>query len=154
MARKQNAESDAGRDERGRRVAHADSGGGGTSGGRGKLEWAVSIASAFLILAMLVYLAWEGLTLREPPSFQAAVDSIWTAAGRHYISADIQNTGDNSVESIIVGFELMRADSMVAETEVTLDWLPAHSRREVVALFDDVPRRHRITVEVRGYLVP
>jgi hypothetical protein len=58
---------------------------------------------------------------------------------------------------VVVHLELVAGDSVLAESDLTVDWLPGNSRRRVNGIFRRSPSELRATgvrSEVRGYVTP
>jgi len=79
-------------------------------------------------------------------------------SGVYRYPIDVRNAGDEAARSVVVHVELIGSDSTIAESDLTVDWLPGRSSRRIVAVFDRPPSPElspdSVTAEVRGYLVP
>ena len=86
------------------------------------------------------------------------VDSVSLDGSAYRVPATIHNIGDKSAKDVVVHVELVRADkdSAVAETDITVDWLPGKSSRDVMAVLTPKKSdsRLRARAEARGYVVP
>jgi uncharacterized protein (TIGR02588 family) len=78
-------------------------------------------------------------------------------AGSYHAPVTVKNSGDESAKAVIVHMELVASDSVLAESDVTIDWLPGNSSRDVVGVFArsaSGPQPTGVRAEVHGYATP
>jgi Protein of unknown function (DUF2393). len=69
----------------------------------------------------------------------------------------VRNSGDDAAKRVMVHLELVASDSVLAQSDLTIDWLPGNTSKDVVGLFTRPPAAPRPTgvrAEVRGYEAP
>ena len=118
------------------------------------LERLVSWVSLLLLLSAAGFLVWEGTRREAPPAFQTQIQKIWSSDGRHYVRIGIRNTGDESVQTLGVQVALLDGNRTVAASDAQLSWLPSHSERQAVVIFNKDPRLFELRVQLKGYEEP
>ena len=117
-------------------------------------ERVISWGSLLLLFATAAFLVRETLQREVPPSFETSTRTVRAAQGRYYLPVVVENTGGQSVQNLQLRVELREGADVVATAEGALEWLPAHSQREVVVIFDRDPQRYRVVVVLEGYERP
>ena len=119
------------------------------------LERAATILSGLLVLFLLSVLVWDAVHPNLPAAF--TVQTIRTEERENGYRAEIEvaNTGDDAAKSVIVHVQMLGQDTILAETDLTVDWLPGRSKHVVVGFWPK-PQMPVIAVrpEVRGYSNP
>lgn len=122
--------------------------------GSDPLETLVSLLSALLLLGAIGFLVWEGVSLTEPPTFEAETGAVWHSDGRYYLPLVVRNSGGESVQNLGLNVTLEEGARTVAQAETAIVWLPAHSQRRAVVIFDQDPKAYRIVTSFEGYEPP
>lgn len=117
-------------------------------------EKIASAISLILVIAVVGFLAREGLRREEPAAFDAIVVSVADRDGFFYLTASVSNQGRESAEQIRIIAWLGDGEALIEESEATIDRLPGRSRREVGFVFRNDPRQHHVTIEIEGYQKP
>jgi uncharacterized protein (TIGR02588 family) len=121
------------------------------------LERGATIASALIVLFLLSVLVWDAAHPNAPPSFRVHPGKVEMRDNAYRAEVDVENTGDDAAKGVIVHLELVGRDTTLAETDLTIDWLPGRSSHRVVGFF---PRPERgedvigVKPEVHGYSAP
>jgi len=121
------------------------------------LERATTFVSAMIVLFLLSVLVWDAVHPNAPPSFRVHPGKVEIRDNAYRAEVDVENTGDDAAKSVMVHLELVGRDTTLAETDLTIDWLPGRSRHRVVGFF---PRPAGATEvigvkpEVHGYSAP
>ena len=118
------------------------------------LERIASWASAALILALIVYLGWDALHPDTPAELEARVGATRRTRTAYETTVVVTNAGDQAARDVHLRVILEAAGVEPEEGEATLDWVPGHSRREAVVLFNRDPALGTLRAEVRGFQVP
>lgn len=121
------------------------------------LEKIATGISAILVALLVAALVWDSVHPDAPAKVTVQMASPSIIGSQYQVPLTIQNRGDQSAKDVVVHVELVAeaGDSVIAESELTIDWLPRESSRNAVGLFDQpqiVPVRVR--ADVRGYVVP
>ena len=122
--------------------------------GSDPLETLVSLVSALLLLGAIGFLIWEGVSLTEPPRFEAETGVMWTSDGRYYLPMEVYNSGGESVQNLGLSVTLKDGGETVTRAETAIAWLPAHSQRRAVVIFDRNPETYRVVTDFEGYEPP
>jgi len=123
----------------------------------GRLEIVATAISAVLIASLLSVLLWDALHPNTAPAFSTKPGRIVTAGGSYRVPVTVRNSGDDAAREVVVHLELVAADSLLAESDVTIDWLPGNTSRQLVGLFArpaSGPSPSGVRAEVRGYVTP
>src|SRR3954464_11805760 len=101
------------------------------------LEKIATTLSALLVAALIVVLVRDALHRDAPPRFTVDVGSIALVGPGYHVPVTVHNLGDKSAKSVVVHLELViaRNDSVAAESDVEIDWLPGQSSRDVMGVF-------------------
>jgi uncharacterized protein (TIGR02588 family) len=121
------------------------------------LERGATIVSAMIVLFLFSVLVWDAVHPNAPPSFRVHPGKVEIRDNAYRAEVDVENTGDDAAKSVMVHLELLGRDTTLAETDLTIDWLPGRSRHRVVGFF---PRPEGgaevigVKPEVHGYSAP
>jgi uncharacterized protein (TIGR02588 family) len=151
--------SDAGSERRNER--DEDSGGEGNETAHdrraGPLEVVATAISALIIAAVLSVLIWDALDPNTPPAFTTQPGRIAIARGVYRVPIAVRNSGDDAAKAVVVHVELVASDSVLVESDLTIDWLPGNTSKGLVALLArpaSSPTPTGVRAEVRGYATP
>jgi uncharacterized protein (TIGR02588 family) len=119
----------------------------------------IATTIAGLLVALLVgVLIWNATHPDTPAQLSVEPRSVQLDASGYRLPVTVRNRGDKSAKDVVVHMTLVsvRTDSTIDESEITIDWLPRQSSREVVGMFARRSNGEQIGVraEVRGYVVP
>jgi len=121
---------------------------------RNPLETAVLAASSLLVAASLGVLAFQGTHDGRPPMLETRVDSVIALGGVHHLHVTVHNGGDRSAAGAQLRARLLRGATVVAESEATIDWVPAQSSASATLLFEEDPRELELEARVVGFTEP
>ena len=135
-----------------------DAGDRGERGGdrqlRNPLETAVLLGSALLVAGSIGVLAFQGTHDARPPVLETRVDSVVARGGVHHLHVTVHNAGDRSAAGAQLRARLLRDTTAVAESEATIDWVPARSSAGATLIFEEDPRGLKIEARVVGFTEP
>lgn len=123
----------------------------------GPLEIVATAISALLVAGLLSVLIWDAVHPNTPPAFATHPGRVTMSNGSYRVPVSVRNSGDDAAKAVIVHLELVASDSVLAESDLTIDWLPGNSSKDVVALFArpaSSPTPTGVRAEVRGYETP
>lgn len=132
----------------------------GDPGGRKRnggniVETVVSLISGAAILAILGYLAWQGLRPSQPPLFQIDTGKSRQVGNRFQLPVHVRNVGDEAAQSVHVVVEMENPSTTEPEKgEITIDWIPGQSVRSGFVIFTEDPARGKLTATVDGFQLP
>jgi uncharacterized protein (TIGR02588 family) len=123
------------------------------------LERVATTISVLLVGALLAVLGWDAAHPNAPPEFKVESGVTTAAYGHLRTTVTVTNIGDDAAKSVVVHIALEGPDTVKAETELTIDWLPGHSSRNVVGVFPEAAHsadsaRVRVVASVHGYAEP
>jgi uncharacterized protein (TIGR02588 family) len=121
------------------------------------LEKITTFVSALLIVGLFGVLVWDVVHPNTEPALTAHPGAIAIVAGAYRAPVAVRNAGDESAKSVVVHLELVALDSVLAESDITIDWLPGNSSRDIVGLFsrpETAVKPTAVRAEVRGYATP
>ena len=117
------------------------------------LEWGFGVVSGVLVIALLIYLAYQGIRPQEPPSFTLSVHHVERLGDGYHVAIAVRNVGDSTAAEVAVrGALASGGDPETSET--VLDFIPPRSTRQSVLLFAHDPAHGTLTLSVRGYNEP
>ena len=123
----------------------------------GPLEIATTVVSTLLVAALLSVLIWDAVHPNTPPAFATQPGRVVIAGGSYRVPVSVRNSGDDAAKAVVVHLELIASDAVLAESDLTIDWLPGNTSKEVVGLFArpaSAPVPTAVRAEVRGYAAP
>ncbi|HET6777689.1 MAG TPA: hypothetical protein VFH26_02255, partial [Gemmatimonadales bacterium] len=89
-------------------------------------EWIVAIASGALVLALLGFLVYEGVSSPgTPPAVSIEVDSIQKAGPGYLVLFRARNGGRTTAAEVLIEGELEADSGTVERSETTIDYVPA-----------------------------
>jgi len=113
------------------------------------LEWGAAGVGLLLILAVLTLLAMHALSPNGPPILRVTqIDQTTNPAG-HTIKIEVVNDGATAAAGVLVEGALGSETS-----EVSLDYVPAKSKREASLVFQGDPKAGALTLRVKGFVEP
>lgn len=137
-----------------KRDARGEGEGAGDRERRNPLETAVLVASALLVAASIGVLAFQGTRDLRPPVLETRVDSVVARGGVHHLHVTVHNSGDHSAAGAQLRARLLRDTTVVAESEATIDWVPARSSAGATLIFEEAPQGLKIEARVVGFTEP
>ena len=114
-------------------------------------EWVVAAASTLVVAGMIGFMLYEGIAKPSTPAaitVRAAAPE--RAGGGWRVEVTARNDGRSTAAALRVAGELMEGDSTVESSEVTIDYVPAGSKRRAVLWFSRDPARYRLDVRPTG----
>jgi uncharacterized protein (TIGR02588 family) len=120
------------------------------------LEWVVGAISLVLVLSLLAYLGFRGLSDNgRPPQFVTRVEAIEPVGDLFHVIVAVTNPGSKTAAGVIVEADL-GADGEASESvEIEFDYLPAGSTRHGTFVFARDPSRDgELRLSVLGYTAP
>ena len=118
------------------------------------LEHVATAISALLVATMLGILIYDATRESTPPAFETKIGRVQTVGKKLRVPVEIRNTGDEAGHNIQLHIELLSADSVLAESELTIDWLAGRSKHDAVGFFEKPELPYTAKAEVRGYTEP
>ncbi|MGY1652771.1 hypothetical protein [Geodermatophilus sp. SYSU D01119] len=117
-------------------------------------EYAVGTLGLLLVLALLAFLGYQALAVRQTgPQLTATVTGIEQVEGGWQARFTVRNTGGAAVAQVEVTGTL-ESGGTSEEATATLDHVPAQSSRGGALLFTTDPRSGRLEVRPVGYALP
>lgn len=120
----------------------------------GWLERAATILSALLVAGMLGVLIYDATRPSSPPAFETKLGRIDTIGGNLRIPVEVRNTGDEAGHNVQLHIEILSGDSVLAESDLQVDWLAGRSKHDAVGFFEKPTLPYTAKAEVRGYTEP
>lgn len=109
------------------------------AGGTTRGEWVLGIAGALLALAVCGLLAFQAITRDGEPALQLEVTGWQQGPGGYAVSVQVTNSGGRTAEAVEVSGEVIRGGTTVETGSVTIDYVPADSRRTATLVFSEDP---------------
>ena len=123
----------------------------------GWLEIVATGVSSLLLAAMLGVLIRDAAHPNTSPEFAVRPGPVAVTGASYRVSVTVHNSGDDAAKGVMVHLELVASDSTMAQSDLTIDWLPGNTSKEVVGLFTrpaSAPSPTGVRAEVRGYATP
>ena len=124
------------------------------SSGPDWLERIASWTSGALMLALAAFLVWDARKTDLPAAVEATAEAPRASGTRYLLPVLVRNTGDEPAQDVQVKIEIRDGDKVVADADLTIDWLAGRSKRHVVAVLPVNPATAKVSVEVTGFTEP
>jgi uncharacterized protein (TIGR02588 family) len=123
--------------------------------GTSRLEWAAAALGGVLLISLIGYLAYTGLTAAAgPPRIEVRTGKLDQGPGGYIVQFAARNNGESTAAAVKVRGRLLTGDQVVEESEAVLDFVPERSEREGGLFFERDPRRHTLSIRAEGYAKP
>ena len=115
---------------------------------------------ALLIALLVAVLIWDAAHPDAPARLTVDVSPPAVVGPQYQVPVTVHNRGDKSAKDVVVHFELDDAaanDSVIAESDLTVDWLPRESSRDIVGLFVNAlcePKKVTVAADTRLQAAP
>ncbi len=104
------------------------------------LEWCVFGISLMLVISILGYLLYlEFVPATNHFKFDIRIGSARKSEGRYFVPVIVKNECNKTARDVLV--EITSANDPSEKKELTFDYVPRHSEREGMALFQKDPGR-------------
>ncbi|HEV7436558.1 MAG TPA: TIGR02588 family protein [Pseudorhizobium sp.] len=119
------------------------------------IEWAVAALGAILLVAMLGYMVFFGLSRPEsPPQILVTYGDARQEPGGYALEFTASNKGGSTASQALIKGVLKRGSETVEEAEVTIDYIPQTSDRKGTLTFKQDPSHFELKVGVAGFADP
>ncbi|MGF7158902.1 uncharacterized protein (TIGR02588 family) [Rhodoligotrophos appendicifer] len=123
--------------------------------GTSPLEWVFASFGGVLVVAIIGYLLYSNFT-RPPGIPNLIVEQTETQkvdAG-FVVIAHVYNKGDAAAAGVVISAELRDGETVLEESEATLDYVPQQSQRRVGLQFTRAPAEHQLQIRVQSFTRP
>lgn len=118
-------------------------------------EYVLGGLGVVVVAALLVFLAIDGLAVREGAArLTASVSGVTQVDGGWQVAFEVSNDGGEAAEEVQVSGTLTGPDGAEESASAVLARVPADSRRGGVLLFTSDPADGRLEVRPEGYAQP
>jgi uncharacterized protein (TIGR02588 family) len=129
--------------------------GGNGSAGSGVAEYVAGALGGLLVLALVAFLAYQALGVRETgPEVSVVVTGVEQDGAGWTVRYEAVNSGGQTAEAVQIGGTLVRDGRQVGEASSSIAYLPPHSSRAGALVFSTDPGRGELRVGVVGYRWP
>lgn len=120
-----------------------------------RLEWLVAALSLVLVLGTVGFLFYQALFGETtPPDISLQVVAIVPSSGGYLVTVQAQNRGGETAAELVVEGELLSAGETLETSELTFEFVPAHSSREGGLFFRHDPAGGRLELRAKSYREP
>lgn len=111
---------------------------------------------ALVVLGAAAFLLHQAVTQPQNPlpSIALEVDTVVSQAGGHLVTVIARNDGDATAARLVIEGALRSDSGVVERREVTIDFVPAGSRRAAGLFFANDPAGHQLRLRPVGYDTP
>jgi uncharacterized protein (TIGR02588 family) len=123
---------------------------------KNSLEWAVFAVSLVLVVAVLGYLIYVGITGGDrPPMIDVQLGAAERQGERFVVPVTVENSGDQVAENVTVEVELTLPSGEMETGSIDIDFLPRESTRNGwVTFLADPESATEVVIRVPGYKQP
>jgi uncharacterized protein (TIGR02588 family) len=130
----------------------------GRDSGTSPWEWAAAAVGAAILLSIVGYLVYAGVSRPERAEPAIAVSGkppVTLADGTHLVPFTVENRGHTTGAGVTVSGALLdAAGAIVEESAVTFDFIAPRSREHGGLYFTADPRGLRLQLRAEGYTEP
>lgn len=117
-------------------------------------EWAIAAVGALLVLGMTGFMTYRAMHVGSPvPDLHVQAQQVHAGSGDFVVELQVSNEGGGATNVAIEG-ELVNEGKLVESANVTLDYVPARSRRQAGLIFSADPRQYTLRLRATGYEPP
>lgn len=118
-------------------------------------EWLVAVVGFLLVAASIAFLLYQALAVEAPPPEMTMMVEETSETGQGFlVVVSVHNKGGKTVSGLTVEGELKSDDGVVETSTTTLDYVAAHSTRQVGFFFSENPNDYELTLRAGGYQSP
>ena len=118
-------------------------------------EWVVAAIGLVIVAGALGFLAQQALAADPtPPDVVVAKLAVTRASSGHLVRIRASNQGGSAAAGLTLTGTLRQGTVEVEASEVTLDYLPAHSSKDAGLFFTRDPAGLVLTLRAEGYQEP
>ena len=117
-------------------------------------RWLASLGVIFVLGSFAMLLRESSSAGGPVAEIAIRVDEIVPSAHGYLVSLKIDNAGDATAASLTVEGVLMRGETAVETSLITVDYVAAESVRDAALFFSNDPRLGRLIVRPKGYIEP
>jgi len=119
------------------------------------LEWAVSGLGVAIVTTMLAFIGYNGLKEeRTPPDVTVKILGVRPVGQGVLVQIRAKNNGASTAAGLTIEGVVKEGEKDLETSNVTFDYLPAHSTRDGGVYFTKDAAAHRIEVRALGYQMP
>ncbi len=120
------------------------------------LEWLAAITGFILVAATIGYLIFSAVTQEDsPPKLVIENYDISKIESGYLVKFTLSNNGENNAAEVSVEGEVSGGENETETSAVTIDYAPAHSKREGALLFTKEPKKdENFKIRAVGYKKP
>jgi uncharacterized protein (TIGR02588 family) len=121
-------------------------------------EKVVGLAGLLMVLAMLTFLVYLAREPDSPPVIIVEAGAITPTEGGYRVEITATNQGDATAAAVVIAGNLFTGDDPTAQpaetSEMTFDYVPAHSSRQGGLFFALDPAQYRLDLRAKSYMDP
>ncbi|OCP06333.1 MULTISPECIES: hypothetical protein [unclassified Ensifer] len=118
------------------------------------IEWLTGSLSAICVISLIGWVGFEAMTQNEaPPVLSVSIVSSEARPGGYIVIFEVENAADRTAADVVVRGEITNGSSVVETVEVTLDYVPMHSRTRGGLIFRNDPEG-RSRISATGFSEP
>ncbi len=118
-------------------------------------EWFVAALGLALVVTVVGFLLYQALAVKvTPPDITFAVEETRKVQQGYLVTITAHNGGGETVADLTVTGELTDGEEVLEGDTATLDYVPAHSTRQVGFYFQENPADHELVLRAGGYQNP
>jgi uncharacterized protein (TIGR02588 family) len=119
------------------------------------IEWLTGAVCAVLVAGMIGWIGYEAVTgLEGRPELSTRIVHQEKAGDGQRVVFLIENTGARTGAGVVVEGQIRDGDTVLETSEVTFDYVPAHSSVSGAMLFQSPPDAGRLQIRPTGYSDP
>jgi len=116
--------------------------------------WGIACLGLVFVLGSIVFVVREAVEGSSPPDVTVHAGTILPIRNGFLVEFLAINEGGSTAEGLTVEGYLRRENEKVETSTTTVDYVPAHSRREGGLFFTADPRQHELRLRATGYEKP
>ena len=118
-------------------------------------EWAAAGVGLMIVLAILAFLLMKAVQdPASPPDISIKVVGVEAQQGKYLVRLQVFNNGGSTAAQLAVEGTVAPQNGEMQRSQLTLDYVPAHSKRGAGLFFTTDPMKARLEVRAIGYQTP
>lgn len=119
------------------------------------LEWVAAAIGLILVGGSLGFLIYDAVTKKDtPPILTVKPESVTPNKDGYLLKFSLYNDGTENAADVTVEGKISDGEKDLETSSVTIDYSPAHSKREGGLLFKENPQQSGFQIRATGYNKP
>ncbi|MGI9036029.1 MAG: TIGR02588 family protein [Pyrinomonadaceae bacterium] len=119
------------------------------------LEWIAAGIGLVLVVGAIGFMLYQAIISKSaPPEIKITVISVAAVETGYLVIFEAENTGEETASNVAIKGEIKNGNESVEKSDVTLDYVPSHSKRKGGLYFSKNPQQFNLEIRAAAYAQP